>query len=99
MHKVELLKKELFIKGVSFSWNDFELSQIEAVLARGDRRLCSVIESAYKKGCVFDGWQQYFKYDNWIAALKENGLKPEDYTREFKENEILPWDFFDVFVE
>lgn len=99
LHKVELLKKELFIKGVSFSWNDFELSQIEAVLARGDRRLCGVIESAYKKGCVFDGWQQYFKYDNWIASLKENGLKPEDYTREFKENEILPWDFIDVFVD
>lgn len=99
LHKVELLKKELFIKGVSFSWNDFELSQIESVLARGDRRLCSVIESAYKKGCVFDGWQQYFKYDEWISALSENGLKPEDYTREFGEDEILPWDFIDIFVD
>lgn len=98
LHKVELLKKELFIKGVSFSWNDFELSQTEAILARGDRRLCSVVEAAYRKGCVFDGWQQCFKYDKWLEALNENGLKPEDYTREFGEDEILPWDFIDIFV-
>ncbi len=98
-HKVELLKKELFIKGVSFSWNDFELSQIEAVLARGDRRLCPVIESAYKKGCVFDGWQQYFKPELWYEALAENGLTAEDYTREWGEDEVLPWDFIDVYID
>lgn len=98
-HKVELLKKELFIKGVSFSWNDFELSQIEAVLARGDRRLCPVIESAYKKGCVFDGWQQYFKPELWYEALAENGLTAEDYTREWGEDEVLPWEFIDVYID
>jgi len=98
-HKVEILKKELFIKGVSFSWNDYELSQIEAVLARGDRRLCDVVEKAYKKGCVFDGWQQYFKPELWYEALAECGLSPDDYTREFGEDEILPWDFIDVFID
>lgn len=98
-HKVEILKKELFIKGVSFSWNDYELSQIEAVLARGDRRLGAVIEKAYKKGCVFDGWQQYFKPELWYEALSECGLTPDDYTREYDESEILPWDFIDLFID
>lgn len=98
-HKVEILKKELFIKGVSFSWNDYELSQIEAVLARGDRRLGAVIEKAYKKGCVFDGWQQYFKPELWYEALSECGLTADDYTREYTEDEILPWDFIDLFID
>lgn len=99
LHKVELLKKELFIKGVSFSWNDYELSQTEAVLARGDRRLGAVIENAYRRGCVFDGWQQFFKYDEWQNALSDCGLSPELYTREWGENEVLPWDFIDIFVD
>lgn len=99
LRKIELLKKELFIKGVTFSWNDYELSQMEAVLARGDRRLGSVIEKAYRSGCVFDGWQQFFKYDEWIKALSDCGLSPELYTREWGENEILPWDFIDIFVD
>lgn len=99
LHKVEILKKELFIKGVSFSWNDYELSQIEAVLARGDRRLGAVIEKAYKKGCVFDGWQQYFKPELWYEALSECGLTSDDYTREYAEDEILPWDFIDLFID
>jgi len=98
-HKLEVLKKELFMKGVSFSWNDFGLSQMEAVLARGDRRLGAVIEKAYKSGCVFDGWQQFFHYDLWLKALEECGLTPENYTREFGEDEILPWDFIDIFVD
>ena len=98
-HKLEVLKKELFMKGVSFSWNDFGLSQMEAVLARGDRRLGAVIEKAYRSGCVFDGWQQYFHYDLWLKALEECGLSPENYTREFGEDEVLPWDFIDIFVD
>ena len=98
-HKVALLKKELFIKGVTFSWNDFELSEIEAVIARGDRRLGRVIENAYRRGCVFDGWQQFFKHDEWCAALADCGLKTSDFTREFGEDEILPWDFIDLFID
>lgn len=98
-HKLEVLKKELFMKGVSFSWNDFGLSQIEAVLARGDRRLGAVIEKAYKSGCYFDGWQQYFHHDLWLEALSACSLKAEDYTREFGEEELLPWDFIDIFID
>ena len=98
-HKIAVLKKELFIKGVTFSWNDFGLSEIEAVIARGDRRVGQVIENAYKRGCVFDGWQQYFKLDEWYNALSDCGLKTTDFTREYGEDEILPWDFIDLFID
>ena len=96
--KIELLRRELRIKGCSLSWNDYELSQMEAVLARGDRRLGKVIESAYKKGCVFDGWSDFFKIDKWREAFAENGVDPDDYTREWGEDEILPWDFIDLYI-
>ncbi len=98
-HKIAVLKKELFIKGVTFSWNDFGLSEIEAVIARGDRRVGQVIENAYRNGCVFDGWQQYFKLDEWYNALSDCGLKTTDFTREYGEDEILPWDFIDLFID
>ena len=98
-HKVELLKSKLFVKGVSFSWNDFDLSKIEAVLARGDRKLCDVIERAYKSGCYLDGWAELVDYEKWYKALGDCGVKAEDYTREFSEGETLAWDFIDIFVE
>lgn len=98
-HKIAVLKKELFIKGVTFSWNDFGLSEIEAVIARGDRRVGQVIENAYRNGCVFDGWQQYFKLDEWYNALSDCGLKTTDFTREYGEDEILPWDFINLFID
>lgn len=94
----EALKKLLFIKGVSLSLSHFETSVLEAVLARGDRRLSAVIESAYKKGCVFDGWIADFKVEAWKQAFEECGISPDEYTRERGEDEILPWDFIDIGV-
>ncbi len=96
--KIALLRKDLQIKGVTFSWNDYELSEMEAVFARGDRRTGKVIEAAYRKGCIFDGWTHLFKADKWYEAFKETGVNPADYTREWREDEILPWDFVDIFV-
>ncbi|MBO5328750.1 MAG: TIGR03960 family B12-binding radical SAM protein [Clostridia bacterium] len=96
--KQDLLRKELFIKGVSLSWSDYFTAKLEAALARGDRRLCNVIISAYNKGCRFDGWIKELKKDAWQQAFDENGIKFEDYTREWGENEILPWDFIDISV-
>ena len=97
--KVGILKKNLFFKNTFLSWNDFALSEMEAVLARGDRRLGKVIELAYKKGCVFDGWAERFKKELWDSAFEETGIKKTDYTREWDEDEILPWDFIDVYVD
>ncbi len=98
-HKVELLRSRLFSRNTYLSWNDFELSEMEAVLARGDRRLGKVIELAYKKGCYFDGWTDYFKPKEWNEAFDEVGIDKRFYTREWGEDEILPWDFIDVFVD
>jgi radical SAM family uncharacterized protein len=96
--KQTLLKKELYIKGVSFSWSDYFTSRLEAVLARGDRRIGSVILSAHKNGCCFDGWQKDLNVDGWLKAFEDNGVDPDFYTREWGENEILPWDFIDIGV-
>ena len=97
--KVALLRNELRLKGVSLSWNDYDLSEMEAVFARGDRRTGKVIEAAYKKGCIFDGWTNLFQAEKWYQAFEETGVNPKDYTREWGEDEILPWDFIDVFVD
>lgn len=97
-HKIALLKERLFVRGVNLSWNDFTVSEMEAVLARGDRKLAKVIESAYKKGCHLDAWQEFFRADLWQQALAENGLKTDLYTREFEQTETLAWDFIDNIV-
>lgn len=97
-HKVALLKEKLFVKGVSFSWNDFEVSHLEAVLARGDRKLSPVILSAYKNGARLDSWSEYFNAEIWDKAFKENGVNPDLYTRYHEFSEVLPWDFVDVYV-
>lgn len=96
--KQKLLKSELFTRGVSLSTSDYFTSLLEAVLARGDRRLSAVILSAYKKGCVLDGWIQHLNKEAWSEAFCECKIDPAFYTRERGENEILPWDFIDVGV-
>ena len=97
--KIALLRRELKIRGCTFSWNDYDLSEMEAVFARGDRRTGKVLEAAYRKGCVFDGWTHLFDSSKWYAAFKETGVDPADYTREWGEGEVLPWDIIDVFVD
>ena len=97
--KIEILKKRLFIKGVSLKWNDYELSQMEAVLAKGDRKVGSVILNAYKNGAIFDSWSEFFKYENWQNAFIDAGVKIEDYTKEFDLNSILAWDFIDMGIK
>ncbi len=96
--KIARLKEKLFIKGVNFSWNNFEVSELEAVLARGDRKLSKVILSAYRSGAHLDAWSEFFKPEIWDSALKEHGLSASDYTREHKTSEILAWDFVDNIV-
>ena len=96
--KIARLKEKLFVKGVNFSWNNFEVSELEAVLARGDRKLSKVILSAYRSGAHLDAWSEFFKPEIWDSALKEHGLSASDYTREHKTDEILAWDFVDNIV-
>ena len=99
LHKIEYLKSLLFVKGVSFSWNDYDLSMIEAVLARGDRKLADVLEYAYKSGCVLDGWAEFCDYKKWRAAFDAFGVDITRYTGEKNYDDVLPWDFIDAYVD
>lgn len=85
-------------QNVQLSWSDDFTAKLEAVLARGDRRLCRVIELAYRNGCKFDGWGKEFNKEGWLKAFAEAGVSPDDYTRERGEDEVLPWDFIDIGV-
>ncbi len=97
--KHALLRETLRIKGVSFSWNDAELSRMEACVSRGDRRLAQVILRAWQLGCRMDGWREHFRYDLWMQAFEECGLDPDFYaSRERDRDELMPWDFIDCGV-
>ena len=97
--KQKLLQKELRIKNVQYSWNDPEASFLEAVFARGDRRLGKVIKRAWEKGCTFDGWAELFKFETWMEAFEEEGIDPHFYANRQREaDEVFPWDHIDVGV-
>ena len=86
-------------KSIKYNWHDTDVSVLEGVFARGDRRIAKVILDAYKSGCVFDAWNEYFHYDKWLEAFNKNGLSIAFYNeRERDIDEILPWDFIDIGV-
>ena len=90
------LKGGIRSKRISYRYHDAFVAQIEGVLARGDRRLGEVIETAYRHGAILDGWSEHFDYDAWVRAFTEAGLEIGFYAhRERSEAEILPWDFID----
>jgi radical SAM family uncharacterized protein len=87
------------IKGVKYNWHDARLSMLEAVFARGDRRLSAVLEAAYKAGCRFDSWMEQFDFEKWRAAFEQVGVDPSFYAaRERGFEETLPWDVIDTGV-
>ncbi len=86
------------IKGVNFSWHGAETSVLEAVFARGDKKLSKVIERAYQLGAKFDSWSEHFKWDVWTQAFDECGLKMSDYSGAFDLDKELAWDFIDMGV-
>ncbi len=80
-------------KHIKYNWHEADASMMEGVLARGDRRLNEVILKAYKRGCIFDAWGEYFKFDVWMDVFKECGVDPFFYTTRVREDdEIFPWD-------
>ncbi len=84
------------LRGVNLSWHDAGSSFLEAVFARGDRRLAPLLERAWQKGCRFDGWSEYFSLQRWLDAFDELKINPEDYAyRRFDETSPLPWDHLD----
>ncbi len=93
-----LLRRELGKRGIEFRWHDSQLSWLEGVFARGDRRLADVIETAQRNGARFDGWSDHCRLQIWIDALAEHGLDPAFYLRRRPLGETLPWEHIDAGV-
>ena len=92
--KIKWVHNRLKMAGVQFKWQDPEVSYLEGLWARGDRRLSPLLLSAYARGCKFDGWSDQFDFGSWQEAWAEVGIDPEFYTtRSRSVNEPLPWDF------
>ena len=86
-------------KSIRYNWHEADVTVLEGVLARGDRRLCDTILYVYEHGGYFDAWNEYFDYDRWLEAFAATGIDPDFYTmRERDLDENLPWDFIDVGV-
>ena len=99
MRRAKLLKSHLYSKSVEYNYHAPNLSRLEAVMARGDRRLAPVIEEAFHRGAKLDGWDEFFDYQAWVDAFTACDVDPDFYTvRGYEENEILPWDTIDVGV-
>lgn len=93
------MKEQLNQKSIKYNWHEAELTILEGIFARGDRKLSKVILDAYNLGCIYDSWSEYFKYDKWVEAFNKNDIDMDFYTnRERGYNELLPWDFIDIGV-
>lgn len=91
--------EQLNQKSIKYNWHEADASVMEGILARGDRRLCEPILKAYKKGCIFDAWGEYYRHDVWMETFAECGIDTSFYTtRERGLGEIFPWDFIDCGV-
>lgn len=95
----QLLKDELAKTRLSYRWHESKESFLEAVLSRGDRRLCDAVERAFQLGARFDGWQEHFRDEVWRQAFAETGIEPGFYAhRRFDLEEVLPWEHIDCGV-
>lgn len=96
LRRVELLKNSIRSKKITYNWHSPEQGFIEAALSRGDRRLCAVVEKAWRMGARFDAWSEHFSLKLWLAAFDECAIDPDDYAlRARAEDEVLPWGFID----
>ena len=99
LRRCRLLKDHFYSKSIEYNYHTPDISRLEAVTARGDRRLGPVLEQAVKNGARLDGWDEYFNYQAWMDAFASCGIDPDFYTvRGYGEDEVLPWDTIDVGV-
>lgn len=103
IEKAHITKKavleQLNQKSIKYNWHEADVSVLEGVFARGDRKVAPVIMKAYEKGCLFDSWSEYFHNDLWMEAFDECNVSIDFYTtRERSLDEIFPWDFLDCGV-
>ena len=93
------MKEQINHKSMRYNWHEFELTKLEGIFARGDRRLGKVLVAAYKNGCIFDSWSEFFNYEGWMKAFEECHVDYAFYVhRERSLDEILPWDFINAGV-
>lgn len=97
--RVDLLRGSIKNKSIQYNWHEMETSYIEAVLARGDRRLGKLLETVWRKGGRLDSWSEYFSFERWMEAFAETGIDPDFYAlRERPKDELLPWSMIDIGV-
>lgn len=93
------MKAQLNRKSLRYNWHEADLTVLEGVLARGDRRLSKVLVTAYESGCIFDSWSEFFDNEKWMQAFEQCDISVDFYTtRERSLDELLPWDFIDTGV-
>ncbi len=93
------IKDQLNKKSIKYNWHEADVTILEGVLARGDRKVAKVIKKAYEKGCLFDSWTEGFKNELWMEAFAECGVDIDFYTiRKRALDEVFPWDFIDIGV-
>jgi radical SAM family uncharacterized protein len=93
LRRCQLLKSKLKGRSIQYNYHPSDLSMLEAVLCRGDRKLCKVLLRAHEKGCKMDGWTDYFSMEKWLEAFQECGVDPKWYAqRERDKDEIFPWE-------
>ncbi|WP_297289536.1 TIGR03960 family B12-binding radical SAM protein [uncultured Flavonifractor sp.] len=97
--RVKLLREHMKGRSIKYNWHDSQTSFLEAVFARGDRKVADVIEAAWRQGAKFDAWSEYFDFDRWQAAFEACGVDPAFYANRTREkDELLPWDVTSVGV-
>lgn len=97
--KQDFLKNNLTNRAIKFNWHEPEISVLEAIVAKGDRRMCKVIQRAFELGCKFDSWGEFFDYEKWMQAFKETNVEPKYYSeRKIDLDETLPWDHINILV-
>ena len=97
--KQQHLKEAITDRRVRYTYHDAEVSVIEAILARGDRRIAPAIALAVERGANLDAWDEFFDYERWMSAFRDTGVDTDFYTtRGFGTDEILPWDMIDIGV-
>ena len=93
------IHEQLNHRSIRYNWHEFHLTELEGIMARGDRKLSEVLLYAYQAGCLFDSWSECFHYDLWRQAFEKAGTDPDVYVhRERGEDELFPWDFIDCGV-
>ena len=93
------MKAQLNHKSLKYNWHEADVTVLEGVFARGDRRVSKVLLEAYKLGCIYDSWGEHFRYDLWMQAFENTGIDVAFYNLRKRDlDEILPWDFINIGV-